>query len=74
MIEPGHYIIIVADGRQESSRGLTLTEFAKLLKATAVKQPTTWTAAAPRSCILKTSGYLRPADRRKEVSDIIYID
>ncbi len=32
MIEPGKYMIIVADGRQESSKGMTLTEFAALFE------------------------------------------
>ena len=32
MVEAGHYVVIVTDGRQESSRGLTLSEFAKLFE------------------------------------------
>jgi exopolysaccharide biosynthesis protein len=32
MIEPGHYIFIVVDGRQENSRGYTLAEFAGLFE------------------------------------------
>lgn len=30
MVKPNHYIIIVVDGRQENSKGLTLIEFAEL--------------------------------------------
>ena len=33
MIKPNHYIIIVADGRQENSIGLTLVEFAELFES-----------------------------------------
>ena len=32
MVKPNHYKVIVADGRQENSKGLSLTEFAKLFE------------------------------------------
>jgi hypothetical protein len=72
-IEPGHYCFVVADGRQKASRGLTLTELAKLMQSLGCKQAFNLDGGA--SAHFYWNGKIRnnPSGGGREISDIIYV-
>jgi exopolysaccharide biosynthesis protein len=75
MIEPGHYIIIVADGRQESSRGLTLYEFAKLFEEYGCETAYNLDGGGTSVMYFENERISSPSGiEEREVSDIIYIE
>jgi len=74
MITPGHYIIIVVDGRQESSRGLTLNEFAMLFEERGCKTAYNLDGGGSSIMFFENEMISSPSGgEERKTSDIIYI-
>ena len=76
IVDANHYVFVVVDGRSPGySRGVTLTEFAQILKTSAARPPTTSTAAARRPCTSTANWSTTPSaeDKERGVSDILYV-
>lgn len=73
MVEPGHYIIIVADGRKASSMGPTLAEFAKLFEEYGCKTAYNLEGGSASTIIFKGEVLNEPSGgEQKKIGDIIY--
>ena len=74
MIEPGHYVFIVVDGRQESSRGLTLDEFAKIFEDLGCKTAYNLDGGGTSIMLFKGEIISSPSGtEERSVSDVIYV-
>ena len=75
MISSGHYIIIVADGRQESSRGLTLDEFARLFESYGCETAYNLDGGGTSVMFFENEMISSPSGgEERRTSDVIYID
>lgn len=72
-IEPGHYCLVVVDGRQRASRGVTLPELAKLMKSLGCKQAYNLDGGASAHFYWKNTTLNHPSGGGRVVADIIYI-
>jgi exopolysaccharide biosynthesis protein len=73
-VEPGHYIFVVVDGRDEGySKGVTLTQLAGIMSDLGCK--TAYNLDGGKSAAMVYNGeYVnQPADGGRTISDIIYI-
>lgn len=73
-IEPGHYLFVVADGRQKGSHGLTLVELASLMSKLGCKQAFNLDGGASAHLYWKDKIYNSPSNGGREISDIIYVE
>lgn len=74
MIEPNHYIFIVADGRQETSKGFTLAEFAQLFKEYKCETAYNLDGGGTSIMIFKDEIISSPSGgKERAISDVIYI-
>ncbi len=74
MIEPGEYIIIVVDGRQESSKGMTLADFAALFEGYGCKTAYNLDGGGTSLMMLKGDIISSPSGgEERATSDIIFI-
>ncbi len=74
MVEPGRYIIIVADGRQEASRGLTLSEFAALFEEYGCETAYNLDGGGASVMIFEDEIISSPSGgAERPISDVIYI-
>ncbi len=71
--EPGHYCFVVVDGRQKSSRGVTLVELAKLMHSLGCKQAFNLDGGASAHFYWKDRISNKPSGGGREISDIIYV-
>lgn len=71
--EPGHYCFVVVDGRQEYSDGITLADFALLMKEAGCIQA--YNLDGGKSSVMTFGGSVMnsPVEGGREVSDIVYI-
>lgn len=72
--EPGHYCLVAIDGRQDASRGMSLTEMAKLFEDLGCKRA--YNLDGGQSAVMTWQGEIfnspcKPGGR--DISDIIYI-
>jgi len=75
MIEPGHYIIIVADGRRSEYKGPTLPEFAKMFEDYGCKVAYNLEGGSTSTMIFKGEVINAPSGGDEKVTgDIIYIN
>jgi len=73
MIEPGHYIVIVADGRREAYSGPTLTEFAQWFEDYGCKVAYNLEGGSTSTLIFKGEVINTPSGEDEKVTgDIIY--
>ena len=73
IIEPGHYCLVVVDGRQKASRGATLPELAKLMKSLGCTQAYNLDGGASAHFYWKDMTLNRPSGGGRVVADIVYI-
>ncbi len=73
MIEPGHYIVIVADGRREDYSGPTLVEFAKMFEDYGCKIAYNLEGGSASTLVFKGEVLNSPSgEDEKLIGDIIY--
>ena len=73
MIEPGHYIVIVADGRREEYSGPTLVEFAKMFEDYGCKIAYNLEGGSASTLVFKGEVINSPSGgEEKATGDIIY--
>lgn len=73
-VEPGHYIITVADGRNEGySKGVTLTELAEIMANEGCTVAYNLDGGKSASMVFDGEYINKPCDGGRKVSDIIYI-
>ncbi len=73
MIEPGHYIVIVADGRREEYSGPTLVEFAKMFEDYGCKIAYNLEGGSASTLVFKGEVLNNPSgEEEKLIGDIIY--
>jgi len=73
-IEPGHYIFVTVDGRQDHySRGLWLYELAELMESLGCK--VAYNLDGGETAVMYWNGdvFNRPYDGGREISDIVYL-
>ena len=73
-VEPGHYCFVVVDGRQKYSRGVTLSEFAKLMKSLGCVKAFNLDGGASAHFFWNDQIVSNPSGGGREISDIIYIE
>ena len=72
--EPGHYCLVAVDGRQSHSRGMTLTEMAKLFEELGCKRA--YNLDGGHSAVMTYEGELFSSPSKgegRDISDIIYL-
>lgn len=72
--EPGHYCLVAIDGRQSHSRGMTLTEMAKLFESLGCKRA--YNLDGGHSAVMTYEGELFSSPSKgegRDISDIIYL-
>ena len=71
--EPGHYVFVLVDGRQEASQGLTLRGLAELFEA--LRCTAAYNLDGGKSAVMTFNDeiYSEPYTELREVTDIIYI-
>ena len=75
MIEPGHYIIIVADGRRAEYQGPTLAEFAQLFEEYGCKVAYNLEGGSASTMVFKGEVINTPSSGEEKVTgDIIYFN
>ena len=72
-IEPGHYCFVVVDGRQEESRGLTLSELAILMQKLGCKQAYNLDGGASAHFYYDGDVLNHPSGGGRVVADIVYV-
>lgn len=73
-VEPGHYIFMVVDGRDEGySRGVTLSELAQIMADEGCKEAYNLDGGKSAAMVYKGEYVNQPADGGRSISDIIYI-
>lgn len=72
-IEPGHYCLVVVDGRQKASRGATLPELAKLMQSLGCKQAYNLDGGASAHFYWKDTTLNHPSGGGRVVADIVYV-
>ncbi|MHA6481774.1 phosphodiester glycosidase family protein [Paenibacillus sp. strain BS8-2] len=75
MIEPGHFLFVVVDGRSSESRGMTLTEFAELFQELGATEAYNLDGGGSSTMYFMGRVVNDPLGKGSErgVSDIIYI-
>ena len=78
MIEPGHYVLIVSDGRTKASEGLTLLELAEFMQALGVQVGYNLDGGGSSTMVFMGEVVNNPTTSGKKitersVSDIVYI-
>ncbi|MDD2992137.1 MAG: phosphodiester glycosidase family protein [Pygmaiobacter sp.] len=72
--EPGHYCLLIVDGRtKDYSRGMTLEEMSQLFASLGCKAAYNLDGGHSSSMTLETTVVTRPYNKNKEVSDGIFI-
>lgn len=72
-VEPGHYLFVVADGRQNATRGMRLADLAALMESLGCKTAFNLDGGASAHFYWKNRIYNQPCNGGREISDIIYI-
>lgn len=73
-IEPGHYIFVTVDGRNEGySRGVTLSELAGIMSSLGCKVAYNLDGGKSSAMVYDGEYVNQPADGGRTISDIIYI-
>ena len=72
-IEPGHYCLVVVDGRQKESRGVTLKELALLMQSLGCKQAYNLDGGASAQFFWKDTILNHPSGGGRPIADIIYV-
>ena len=78
MMEPGHYIFVVSDGRTKASEGLTLLELAEFMQGLGVKVGYNLDGGGSSTMVFKGEVINQPTTngrtiKERSVSDIVYI-
>jgi exopolysaccharide biosynthesis protein len=75
MIAPNHYVFVVVDGRQDNSRGMTLTEFAQLFDELGATEAYNLDGGGSSTMYFMGRVVNNPQGKNKErgVSDILYV-
>ena len=71
--EPGHYCFVVVDGRQKSSRGVTLVELARLMQSLGCKQAFNLDGGASAHFYWRGQISNKPSGGGRQISDIVYV-
>lgn len=72
--EPGHYALVAVDGRQEASRGMSLTELAALMERLGCKRAYNMDGGHSAVMTYKDEIYSSPSKKGgRDISDIIYL-
>ncbi len=73
-VEPGHYVFLVVDGRNEGySRGVSLSELAQLMKDTGCKVAYNLDGGKSAGMVYNGDYVNQPCEGGRAISDIIYI-
>lgn len=73
-VEPGHYVLVVVDGRSEGhSKGATLSELAQIMADEGCTTAYNLDGGKSSGMVFKGSYINEPVDGGREVSDIVYI-
>lgn len=78
MMEPGHYVFVVSDGRTKASEGLTLLELAEFMQGLGVKVGYNLDGGGSSTMVFKGEVINQPTTngrtiKERSVSDIVYI-
>ena len=78
MIEPGHYVFVVSDGRTDESEGLSLSELAEFLQRLGVTVAYNLDGGGSSTMVYQGEVVNNPTSsgrsiREREVSDIVYV-
>ncbi len=72
-IEPGHYCLVVVDGRQKASRGVTLSELAMLMQSLGCTQAYNLDGGASAHFYYDGTVLNHPSGGGRVVADIVYV-
>ena len=72
-IEPGHYCLVVVDGRQKESRGVTLSELALLMQKLGCTQAYNLDGGASAHFYYNETVLNHPSGGGRVVADIVYV-
>lgn len=71
--EPGHYCLVVVDGRQMTSRGVTLPELALLMQSLGCKQAYNLDGGASAHFYYNNTVFNHPSGGGRDIADIVYV-
>ncbi len=71
--EPGHYCFVVVDGRQTKSRGVTLSELARLMQSLGCKQAYNLDGGASAHFYYNNDVLNEPSGGGRDIADIVYV-
>ena len=72
-IEPGHYCLVVVDGRQQKSRGVTLRELAVLMQSLGCVQAYNLDGGASAHFYYNGTVLNQPSGGGRNIADIVYV-
>ena len=78
VIEPGHYVLVVSDGRTSESQGLSLYELAELMQSLGVRTAYNLDGGGSSTMVFQNTVVNNPTTnghhiKERSVSDIVYI-